>query len=130
MEEHAMGSMNKVLLIGRLGKNPENRSTTDGTEVSLFNLATDSKQSNNEKITEWHRVVAYGKTAAVCNQYLQKGRLVCVEGALRTRTYEKTPGEKRWITEVITSKITFLETAHADADADWLRRGHLVQVMV
>ena len=113
-----MGSMNKVLLIGRLGKNPENRSTTDGTEVSLFNLATDSKQSNGEKITEWHRVVAYGKTAAACNQYLQKGRLVCVEGVLRTRTYEKTPGEKRWITEVTASKIIFLETTCADTDKD------------
>ena len=113
-----MGSMNKVLLIGRLGKNPETRATTDGTEVSLFSLATDSKRDSGEKITEWHRVVAYGKTASACSQYLQKGQLVCVEGALRTRAYEKTPGEKRWITEVITSKIVFLETRHTDTDTD------------
>ena len=103
-----MGTVNKVLLIGRLGKDPEERSTSSGTLVSQFNLATDQYHGDGEKTTEWHRVVVYGKTAALCNQYLQKGRLVCVDGSLRTRSWEATPGEKRWITEVVASKITFL----------------------
>ena len=104
-----MGTVNKVLLIGRLGKNPEERSTPGGTRVSQFNLATDSYHGEGEKTTEWHRVVVFGKTAELCNQYLQKGRLVCVDGSLRTRSWEKTPGDKRWVTEVVASRITFLE---------------------
>jgi single-strand DNA-binding protein len=103
-----MGTVNKVLLIGRLGKEPEERSTPGGTRVSQFSLATDTYHGDGEKTTDWHRVVAFGKTADLCNQYLQKGRLVCVDGTLRTRSWEKTPGEKRWITEVVVSKITFL----------------------
>jgi len=105
-----MGTLNKVLLIGRLGKNPEERSTPGGTLVSQFNLATDDYHGDGEKTTEWHRVVVFGKTAEICNKYLQKGRLVCVDGSLRTRSWEKTPGDKRWFTEVVASKITFLGT--------------------
>ena len=103
-----MGTVNKVMLIGRLGKDPEERSTQSGTRVSQFNLATDEYHGDGEKTTEWHRVVAFGKTAELCNQYLQKGRLVCVDGSLRTRSWEKSPGEKQWITEVVASKIIFL----------------------
>ena len=110
-----MGTVNKVLLIGRLGKDPEERSTTNGTRVSQFNLATDEYHGDGEKNTEWHRVVVYGKTAEFCNQYLRKGRLVCVDGSLRTRNWEKAPGEKRWITEVVASKITFLGARNKDA---------------
>jgi len=109
-----MGTVNKVLLIGRLGKDPEERSTQGGTRVSQFNIATDEYHGDGEKTTEWHRVVVYGKTAELCNQYLQKGRLVCVDGSLRTRNWEKTPGEKRWITEVVASRITFLGARNKD----------------
>ena len=110
-----MGTLNKVLLIGRLGKDPEERSTPGGARVSQFNIATDEYRGEGEKITEWHRVVVYGKTAELCNQYLQKGRLVCIDGSLRTRSWEKTPGEKRWITEVIASRITFLGARSKDS---------------
>ena len=110
-----MGTVNKVLLIGRLGKDPEERSTPGGTRVSRFSLATDEYRGNDEKTTEWHRVVVFGKTAELCNQYLQKGRLVCVDGSLRTRSWEKTPGEKLWITEVVASKITFLGVRNKDS---------------
>jgi len=105
-----MGTMNKVLLIGRLGRDPEERTTAGGTRVSNFSLATDSSRGGNgDKITEWHRIVVFGKVAETCNQYLRKGRLVCVEGSLQTRSWEKPPGEKHSRTEVVGSRITFLD---------------------
>lgn len=104
-----MGTLNRVMLIGRLGKDPEERATAGGTRVSNFTLATDTFHgSNAEKTTEWHRIVVFGKTAEVCTQYLRKGRLVFVEGSLQTRSWEKPPGEKHYMTEVVGSRITFL----------------------
>jgi single-strand DNA-binding protein len=108
-----MGSINRVILVGRLGKDPDDRVTTRGTRVSSFRLATDSFRSGNgatERITDWHRIVAYGKTAEHCNQYLRKGRLVCVEGSLQTRSWEQPQGEKHYATEVIASRVTFLDS--------------------
>ena len=110
-----MGSMNKVILIGRLGKDPEDRVTAGGTRVSHFSLATNHFRPANgdgtsQEITEWHRIVAFGKAAELCNQYLRKGRQVCVEGSLQTRTWEKPPGEKHYTTEVIASRVTFLDS--------------------
>ena len=111
-----MGTINKVLLIGRLGKDPEERTTAGGTRVSNFSLATDSYHSaNSEKTTEWHRIVVFGKVAELCNQYLKKGRLVCVEGSLQTRCWEKPPGEKHYFTEIIASRVTFLGSREQDA---------------
>ena len=105
-----MGTLNKVLLIGRLGRDPEERTTTGGTRVSNFSVATDTyRGANGDKTTEWHRIVVFGKTAEICKQYLQKGRLVCIEGSLQTRSWEKPPGEKHFMTEIIGSRITFLD---------------------
>jgi single-strand DNA-binding protein len=113
-----MGTINKVLLIGRLGKDPEERTSAGGTRVSQFTLATDTYHSNNaEKTTEWHRIVSFGKTAELCSQYLKKGQLVCVEGALKTRIWEKNPGEKHYMTEIIASRITFLGTKNSNGMA-------------
>lgn len=110
-----MGTLNKILLIGRLGRDPEERSTAGGTCVSKFSLATDNYHSGNgEKTTEWHRIVAYGKTAETCNQHLSKGRLVCVEGSLQTRCWEKSPGEKHYFTDVVASRVTFLDPKAAN----------------
>jgi single-strand DNA-binding protein len=104
-----MGTINKVILIGRLGKDPEERTTAGGARVSNFSLATDTYHSNNgEKTTEWHRVVVFGKVAEQCNHYLRKGQLVCIEGSLQTRCWEKSPGEKHYFTEVVGSRVTFL----------------------
>jgi single-strand DNA-binding protein len=104
-----MGTINRVLLIGRLGKDPEERTTAGGTRVSSFSLATDQFHGTNaEKTTEWHRVAAFGKSAELCNQYLKKGQLVCIEGSLQTRSWEKSPGEKRYFTEVVAHRVTFL----------------------
>ncbi len=108
-----MGGINRVILIGRLGRAPEQRATAGGTKVSSFSLATDRFHSGNdgpEKTTEWHRIVAYGKAAEHCNQYLRKGRLVCVEGSLQTHSWEKSPGEKRFMTEVVVSRVSFLDS--------------------
>ncbi len=105
-----MGTINKVILIGRLGKDPEERTTAGGTRVSNFSLATDTYHGNNgEKTTEWHRVKVFGKTAEQCIQYLRKGRLICVEGSLQTRSYEKPPGDKRYVTDVVAARVTFLD---------------------
>lgn len=111
-----MGTLNKVLLIGRLGKDPEERSTAGGTRVSKFSLATDNYHTGNgEKTTEWHWIVAYGKAAETCNQYLRKGRLVCIEGSLQTRSWEKTPGDKRYVTDIVASRVTFLDPKGASS---------------
>jgi single-strand DNA-binding protein len=105
-----MGTFNKVILVGRLGNDPEERTTAGGTRVSNFRLATDTYRGNGaEKTTEWHRVVVFGKVAEQCNHYLRKGRLVCVEGSLQTRIWEKTPGDKKYFTDVIAARVTFLD---------------------
>lgn len=108
-----MGGINRVILIGRLGRDPEERMTAGGTKVSSFSLATERFHSGNgglEKTAEWHRVVAYGKIAEQCNQYLRKGRLVCVEGSLQSHSWEKPPGEKHYITEVVAARVSFLDS--------------------
>jgi single-strand DNA-binding protein len=106
-----MGTLNKVILIGRLGKDPEERTTAGGTRVSSFSLATDVfRAGNGEKTTEWHRIIGFGKIAEHCNQYLKKGRLVCIEGSLQTRTWEKSPGEKLHFTDVVAARVTFLDS--------------------
>jgi len=104
-----MGTLNKVTLIGRLGRDPEERITLAGTRVANFTVATDTFHGNNgDKTTEWHRIVVFGKAAEICNQYLRKGKLVCIEGSLQTRSWEKPAGEKHYMTEVVGSRITFL----------------------
>ena len=105
-----MGTINRVILIGRLGNDPEERATAGGTRVSSFSLATDNyRGQSGEKTPEWHRVVVFGKTAEQCNQYLRKGRLVCVEGSLKSRPWEKSPGEKIHLTDIVASCVTFLD---------------------
>lgn len=110
-----MGTLNKVLLIGRLGRDPEERSTPRGRRVSNFSIATDAFRGSEEKSTEWHRVVVFGKVAELCSQYLRKGKLVFVEGSLQTRCWEKTPGEKHYFTEIVGSRVTFLDSRPADS---------------
>jgi single-strand DNA-binding protein len=106
-----MGSLNKVMLIGRLGRDPEERTTSGGKSVSSFSLATNTyRGANTEKLTEWHRVVVFGKIAEQCNRYLHKGRLVCVEGHLQTKVWEKSPGDKKYFTDVVASRVTFLDS--------------------
>ena len=106
--------VNKAMLIGRLGKDPEVRYTPDGAMVTNFNLATDEqwKDKNGEKVqkTEWHRIVTFGKLAERCGNYLVKGKLIFVEGRIQTRSWEDKEGVKRYTTEIVASNMQMLDS--------------------
>ena len=106
--------VNKVILIGRLGKDPEVRYTPDGAMVTNFNLATDEqwKDKNGEKIqkTEWHKIVTFGKLAEICGNYLVKGKLIFIEGRIQTRSWEDKDGNKRFTTEIIAANMQMLDS--------------------
>jgi len=105
--------VNKVILVGRLGADPEVRYTPDGTMIVNFRIATDESYKNKqgEKVSkaEWHRIVVFGKLAEICGNYLGKGRLVFIEGRLQTRTWDDKDGNKRSITEIIANNMQMLE---------------------
>ncbi len=107
--------VNKVILIGNLGRDPETRFTPNGKAVTRFSLATSTAWTNadreKQQATEWHTVVAWGKQAESCGQYLEKGRQVYVEGSLRYRSYEDKEGQQRHVAEIIAQKVRFLGSA-------------------
>ncbi len=107
-----MAGVNKVILIGRLGADPEVRYTTTGTPVANFNIATSTNftDKNGEKTerTEWHRIVAFGKLGEICGEYLAKGKQVYIEGRLQTREWEDRDGNKRRTTEIVASIMQML----------------------
>ena len=107
-----MASVNKVILIGNLGRDPELRYTKSGQAVANFSLATNERwtdmEGGQQERTEWHRIVAWGKTGELCAQYLAKGRTCYVEGRLQTREYEDKEGIKRYTTEIVAQNVTFL----------------------
>ena len=107
-----MSSLNKVLLIGRLGKDPEIRYTPDGAPVANFSLATSDfwtdKSGTRQERTEWHNIVAWNKLADLSKRYLAKGRQVYIEGRLRTREWDDRDGNKRRTVEVIASQLVLL----------------------
>jgi single-strand DNA-binding protein len=108
-----MAGVNKVILIGNLGRDPELRYTQSGQPVANFTLATTeswSKRdgSGREEKTEWHRIVAWGRTGELCAQHLAKGRTVYVEGCLQTREWEDREGKKQRTTEVVATTVQFL----------------------
>ena len=100
-----MASLNKVLLIGNLGQDPEMTYTQGGTAKAQLSIATQEKWKDKggdtQEKTEWHRVIAWGKLAEICGQYLTKGRQVYIEGRLQTRSWEDKDGNKRWTTEIV-----------------------------
>ena len=107
-----MAGINKVILIGRLGSNPEVRYTPDGTAVANFSIATSDewtdKASNEKKErTEWHRIVAWRRLGEICGEYLSKGRQVYIEGKIQTSSWEKD-GVTRYTTEIVASDVQFL----------------------
>jgi len=105
--------LNKVQLIGNLGKDPELRYTASGTAVATFSLATSTKHKNKDgdfvEKTEWHNIVVWRQLAELCSQFLHKGRLVFIEGKIQTRSYDDRDGNKRYITEIIADNVKFLE---------------------
>ncbi len=106
-------SLNKVMLIGRLGADPEIRYTADGTAVANFRMATNRVVKRGDQWEEgdpdWHRVVAWRRLAEVCGEYLSKGSNVYVEGRLSTRSWEDRDGNKRWTTEIIARDMIMLD---------------------
>jgi single-strand DNA-binding protein len=104
--------VNKVILVGNLGGEPELRTTPGGTSVATFTLATNEgwndKDGNRQERTEWHRIVAWGRLAEICGQYLSKGRQVYVEGRLQTRSWEDKQGNQRKTTEIIAREVLML----------------------
>jgi len=107
-----MAGINKVILVGRLGNDPEVRYTQDGSAVASFSIATsdewkDKETGDKKERTEWHRIVAWRKLGEICGEYLSKGRQVYVEGKLQTRSWEKD-GVTRYTTEIVASDVQFL----------------------
>lgn len=106
------GGVNKVILVGNLGGDPELKHTPGGDPVCEFSLATNEswtdKSGQKQERTEWHSIVVWGKRGEVCAKYLAKGRQAYVEGRLRTRSWEDKEGNKRYKTEVVASDVQFL----------------------
>jgi single-strand DNA-binding protein len=104
--------LNKVILIGRLGADPEMRYTADGTPVATFNLATSESFKNRDgsKVdqTEWHRIVAWRKLGEICGEYLKKGKLVYIEGKIQSREYEARDGGKRRTFQILANSMKML----------------------
>jgi single-strand DNA-binding protein len=106
------GGVNKVILVGYLGADPDMRYTPSGQGVCEMRVATseswNDKNGQRQERTEWHRIVVWGKRAEVCSKYLSKGRQVYIEGRIQTRTYDDKDGNKRYITEIIAADVQFL----------------------
>jgi single-strand DNA-binding protein len=106
-------SVNKVIILGRLGQDPELKYTPSGAAVCNFSLATseswnDKATGQKQERTEWHRIVVWGKLAELCNQYLSKGRQAFVEGKIQTRSWEDKDGNKRYTTEIAANTVQFI----------------------
>jgi single-strand DNA-binding protein len=116
-----MASLNKILLIGHLGKDPEVRYTQDGAAVASFSLATSDnftdKNGTRQERTEWHSVKAFGKLADICKNYLAKGKQVYIEGRIQTREFTDRDGNKRRVTEVVANQMIMLGSRSQGADA-------------
>lgn len=117
-----MASLNKVMLIGYLGADPELRYTPSGSPVANFRVATTEqwtdKDGEKQAKTEWHKIVAWRKLAETCGEYLHKGSLVYLEGSLETRNWEDRDGIKRWTTEIRAWRVQMLDRAGRPAEAE------------
>ena len=115
-----MSGINKVTIVGRLGKDPEVRQTGNGQAVASLSVATSEKWKDKEgkmqEKTEWHRLVAWGQTAELAGKYLQKGSLVGFEGKLQTRDYMDKDNVKKYTTEIVVQNMHFLESGKKDGD--------------
>lgn len=118
-----MSSVNKVILVGRLGADPEQRYTPSGAAACNFTMATSEKWKGkdgqaNER-TEWHRIQVWGKLAEICAKYLAKGSQAYVEGRLQTRSWDDKDGNKRYTTEIVAQQVVFLGGGkRKEADSD------------
>jgi single-strand DNA-binding protein len=105
-------SVNKVILVGNLGKDPELRYTSSGTAVATFSLATSErykdKSGEQQEKTEWHNIVTWRNLAEICGKYLHKGKQVYIEGRIQTRSYDDRDGNKRYMTEIVADQMQML----------------------
>ena len=118
-----MAGVNKAILIGRLGKDPEVRYTPSGTAVANFSIATseewkDKESGEKQERTEWHRIVAWRRLGEICGEYLHKGSQVFIEGRLQTRDWEDRDGNKRYTTEIIALNMQMLDRPSREGKAD------------
>jgi single-strand DNA-binding protein len=108
------GTMNKIMLIGRVGREAQMRYTLNGTAIAMFSIATNqsykTKDGQYRDETDWHKVIAWRRLAEVCGEYLRKGTLVCVEGQMKTRVFEDKDGQKKFFTEVIADSMQMLDS--------------------
>lgn len=107
-----MAGVNKVIVVGRLGADPEIKTVSGGQTVARLSIATSEnwtdKQGQKQERTEWHRVVVWGKLAELCGKYLSKGRQAYIEGRLQTRSWEDQQGQKKFTTEIVANTVQFL----------------------
>ena len=122
------GSVNKVILVGNLGADPDVRFTASGTQVAHFNLATSEswqdKNGERQERTEWHRIVLWRRLAEIAAQYIKKGNKVYIEGKLQTRSWDDSNGQKRYTTEIVAQTLEMLDGANggpADLDLSYGR---------
>ena len=117
----ASRSVNKAILIGNLGKDPELRYTSAGVAVASFSLATNESwkdpEGNTQERTQWHNIVAWRKLAEICGEYLKKGSRIYAEGRLQYRTYDDKNGVKRYVTEIVMDEMMMLDSRGAGAGA-------------
>jgi single-strand DNA-binding protein len=115
-------SLNKVMLIGNLGKDPEVRYTSSGVAVATFSLATNEswkdQDGNLQERTEWHNIVAWRKLAEICGEWLKKGKKVYIEGRIQTRSYDKNTGVKKYMTEVVADNLIMLDGRPAGGERE------------
>lgn len=111
-----MSGVNKVILVGRLGADPELKTVAQGQNVARLSVATSEswtgKDGQKQERTEWHRVTVWGKLAEICGKHLSKGRQVYVEGKLQTRSWEDQQGQKKYATDIVASTVQFLGAAN------------------
>jgi len=122
-----MASVNKVIIVGNLGADPEMKYTQNNTPVTTFRVATtdrwrDKGSGEMQERTEWHRVVAWGRLGEICGQYLRKGKQVYIEGRLQTRSWDDAEGQKRYMTEVVAQTMQMLGRAGEDGAGEQPRR--------
>ena len=117
-----MGSLNKVMLIGNLGRDPEIRYTNSGSSVANYSIATTDRwtdrQGERQERAEWHDIVAFDRLADLSQNYLRKGSNVFIEGRLQTRSWEDNEGQKKYRTEVVANQIQFLDKGWSDNGND------------
>ena len=116
-----MAGVNKAIIVGNLGNDPEIRSTQSGTQVANFSVATTEQYTDasgqRQERTEWHRIVTFGRLAEICGQYLHKGKQVYVEGRIQTRKWQDQSGQDRYTTEIVANQMQMLGRAGDSAGA-------------